>query len=93
MSREAWGLWGQDDEIGALNLVGADQVLAATALVRQGKVVSLAQPLSKKTPVPSHRTGLLHFMDRDGGDYAAGARRSVHNGHQLPVAPAAFSHP
>ena len=81
MSREAWGLWGQDDEIGALNLVGADQVLAATALVRQGKVVSLAQPLSKKTPVPSHRTGLLHFMDRDGGDYAAGAR-SV-NGFQF----------
>ena len=77
MSREAWGLWGTDDEVGALNRVGAREVLAATALVREGKVVSLAQPLSKKTPVPSHRTGLLHFMDRDGGDYAAGAR-SVH---------------
>ena len=77
MPREAWGQWGPDDEIGALNLVGASEVLAATKLVRQGKVVSLAQPLSKKTPVPSHRTGLLHFMDRDGGDYAAGAR-SVH---------------
>lgn len=75
MPREAWGQWGPDDEIGALNLVGAEQVLAATALVLEGKVISLAQPLSKKTPVPSHRTGLLHFMDRDGGDYAAGARR------------------
>jgi len=77
MSRENWGRWGEHDEIGALNLIGADEILAATALVRQGKVASLAQPLSKKTPVPSHRTGLLHFMDRDGGDYAAGAR-SVH---------------
>jgi len=77
MSRENWGRWGEHDEIGALNLVGADEILAATALVRQGKVASLAQPLSKTTPVPSHRTGLLHFMDRDGGDYAAGAR-SVH---------------
>lgn len=76
MTREAWGQWGPDDEIGALNLVGADEILAATSLVREGRVVSLAQPLSKKTPVPSHRTGLLHFMDRDGGDYAVGARRA-----------------
>ncbi len=76
MSREAWGLWGDTDEIGALNLVGPQQILKAASLVRQGKVVSLAQPLSKKTPVPSHRAGLLHFMDRDGGDYAAGARQT-----------------
>lgn len=75
MSREAWGRWGASDEIGALNLLTTNDVLAATALVKQGRVLSLAQPLSKKTPVPSHRTGLLHFMDRDGGDYAAGARR------------------
>ena len=75
MAGEAWGRWGDTDEVGALNLVTADTVLAATGLVKQGRVLSLAQPLSKKTPVPSHRTGLLHFMDRDGGDYAAGARR------------------
>ena len=75
MPREAWGRWGASDEIGALNLMTTNDVLAATALVKQGRVLSLAQPLSKKTPVPSHRTGLLHFMDRDGGDYAAGARR------------------
>lgn len=81
MTREAWGRWGPEDEIGALNLVGADEVLAATALVRSGRVISLAQPLSKKTPVPSHRTGLLHFMDRDGGDYAVGARQP--NGFQF----------
>jgi kynurenine formamidase len=77
MAHENWGRWGEHDEIGALNLVGADEILAATTLIRQGKVASLAQPLSKKTPVPNHRAGLLHFMSRDGGDYAAGAR-SVH---------------
>ena len=65
MPREAWGRWGASDEIGALNLMTTNDVLAATALVKQGRVLSLAQPLSKKTPVPSHRTGLLHFMDRD----------------------------
>ncbi len=76
MSHEAWGLWGDTDEIGALNLVGSQQILKATSLVRQGKVASLAQPLSKKTPVPGHRSGLLHFMDRDGGDYTTGARKT-----------------
>lgn len=81
MSREAWGRWGADDEVGAGRLIGEGQVLAASGLVRQGRVLSLAQPLSKKTPIPPNRTGLLHFMDRDGGDYAAGARRA--NGFQF----------
>lgn len=72
MSHEAWGRWGASDEIGAANLITADEVLHATGLVRQGRVLSLAQPLSKSTPVPGHRAGLSHFMDRDGGDYATG---------------------
>jgi kynurenine formamidase len=38
-------------------------------------VERLAQPLSHATPVPRHRAGLQHFMGRDGGDYAAGAKR------------------
>ncbi len=74
MAREAWGLWGDADEVGAANLITANEVLGATVLVKQGRVLSLAQPLSKKTPVPGHRSGLQHFMDRDGGDYAGGAR-------------------
>ena len=74
MAHEAWGLWGDADEAGATNLITAREVLGATSLVKQGRVLSLAQPLSKKTPVPGHRGGLQHFMDRDGGDYAAGAR-------------------
>jgi kynurenine formamidase len=75
VSKEAWGRWGTDDEIGALNLIGAPQRLAATALVTEGRVISLAQPLDRRTPVPSHRLGFGHFFDRDGGDYAVGARR------------------
>jgi kynurenine formamidase len=75
MSKEAWGRWGADDERGALNFIGPEQVKRATALVRTGHVVGLSQPLSPKTPVPKHRAGVQHFMGRDGGDYAAGARR------------------
>ncbi|MGB3072042.1 MAG: cyclase family protein [Ottowia sp.] len=71
----AWGRWGVGDEAGALNLIGPEQVKRAAALVRTGQVVRLAQPLSNKTPVPRHRSGLQHFMGRDGGDYAAGAKQ------------------
>ena len=73
--KEAWKRWGDEDERGALNLIGQEEVRRAVSLVRSGEVVSLAQPLSSKTPGPKHRCGLQHFMNRDGGDYAAGGRR------------------
>ena len=76
MSQEAWNRWGPDDERGALNFIGPAEVKRATALVQTGEVLRLAQLLSSKTPVPSHRCGLQHFMGRDGGDYAvAGSKR------------------
>ena len=75
MTKEAWGRWGAEDERGALNHIGPEQVRRASALVRSGQTVSLAQPLLPRTPVPKHRAGIQHFMGRDGGDYAAGARR------------------
>ena len=75
MSQDAWNRWGADDERGALNHIGPDEVKRATALVRTGEVLRLAQLLSHKTPVPAQRSGLQHFMSRDGGDYAAGRRR------------------
>jgi kynurenine formamidase len=75
LSHPGWGRWGPDDERGALNHIGPDEVRRASALVRTGDVLRLAQLLSAKTPVPSHRCGLQHFMTRDGGDYAAGAGR------------------
>lgn len=36
--------WGQDDQLGALNLVGPEQVRAAATLVRDGTVISLTLP-------------------------------------------------
>ena len=75
VTREAWHRWGDEDERGALNHIDPVQVRNAAALVRSGQVLGLAQPLSPRTPVPQHRAGVQHFMGRDGGDYAAGARR------------------
>jgi kynurenine formamidase len=75
MSRDNWNRWGPEDERGALNLIDAEAVKRAAALVSSGQVVSLAQRLSTRTPFPPHRAGMQHFMGRSGGDYAAGARR------------------
>ncbi len=75
-AQRQWKRWGADDERGALNFIGPDEVKRASALVRSGEVLRLAQLLSSKTPVPAHRCPLQHFMGRDGGDYAvAGSRR------------------
>jgi len=75
MAQEAWGRWGADDEAGAPNLIGPPQVKHAISLVKTGQVISLTQPISDRLPVPFHRANVQHFMGRDGGDYAAGAKR------------------
>jgi kynurenine formamidase len=75
MTKEAWGRWGDKDEKGAINLIDTVKVKGAVELVRKGRVINLAQPLSPKTPVPKHRSPMIHLMGRDGGDYAAGGNR------------------
>ena len=75
MAENNWGRWGSDDELGALNWLNSKLVLEALKLVREGRVFSLAIPIGQDTPMPAHRHAPAHFMDRDGGDYAAGAKR------------------
>ena len=69
------GRWGPDDELGALNLIGEREVVRAAGLVRTGRVVRLGQDLGPRALVPPHRKRFERYMTRDGGDYAAGARR------------------
>jgi kynurenine formamidase len=56
-SVQTWGRWGDDDERGALNLLGAGRVAAAARLVQSGLVVSLSLPLNTSTapdcPIPA----------------------------------------
>lgn len=75
MTKDNWNRWGAEDERGALNHIDPDTIRRAAGLVTEGRVISLAQPLSARTPFPPHRAGIQHFMGRSGGDYAAGARR------------------
>ncbi|GAB2983512.1 cyclase family protein [Amycolatopsis acidiphila] len=69
-----WGRWGAEDQLGALNLVTPEVTRRAAGLVREGRTVSLAQPLGPASPSPGHRPRPARFMNRDAGDYALGAR-------------------
>lgn len=75
MASDSWGRWGEDDELGAFNLIGAAEVLRAAGSVNRGQVIRLGQDLGPSTLVPPHRKTPERFMTRDGGDYAAGARK------------------
>src|SRR4026207_39346 len=56
-----WGKWGPKDEIGTLNYTSAEDIVAATRLVKKGKVISLALnfdhtgPQGAKSKYPSTR--------------------------------------
>jgi kynurenine formamidase len=74
VAEEAWNRWGQEDERGALNLVGPEETRHAVSLVRSGMAISLAQTMSGSMPAPAQRVRPAHFMGRDAGDYPPGAR-------------------
>ena len=48
-----WGRWGDDDEVGALNLLGPREVLGAIACVRSWKVFRLQAPVGTEQGDPT----------------------------------------
>jgi kynurenine formamidase len=59
--RSSWGLWGDDDVLGCLNLLSPDNVVQAARLVRAGRVfpldwkIELPDPPLFGRPSPGHR--------------------------------------
>ena len=45
-----WGRWGEEDEVGALNFIGPEQVRASAALVTRGRSISLTLPYDSWGP-------------------------------------------
>jgi kynurenine formamidase len=75
-----WGRWGVDDELGTLNHVGPEQVVAAAQLVRQGRVISMTLPYNLRGPQTGDiRANPLNVMTATGTDYMMGAQ------HELPA--------
>jgi len=72
LKRRNWGRWGEDDQRGAINLITPEKRVAAAALVRTGRAVSLSRELPK-TPGPINPNPAQHFMswrDNDDGGVA-----------------------
>jgi kynurenine formamidase len=69
-----WGRWGDRDELGTLNLVGADDIVRAAGLVKSGQVFSLAIPFDSNGPqhAGSGRFNPIHYMSVDGRDFMSG---------------------
>lgn len=61
--RRNWGRWGNDDQMGALNLITPEKRVQAASLVRSGLSVSMSRPFPKEpdeiTPRPA-----MHYLDR-----------------------------
>ncbi len=70
-----WGRWGDDDQLGALNLITPEVTAAAAATVRAGRTVSCARELDtvaspdNPSPVAHHMTGTA--TEGWGADYFA----------------------
>ncbi len=77
-----WGRWGADDQIGALNLITRQRVLAACALPRTGRVISCALPFDQHGPQTGFagRHNPIHVMLADGGDALSGAQDFIPGG-------------
>ena len=80
-----WGRWGDDDQLGALNLITPDVTTAAAATVRTGRTVSCARPLDtapsadNPSPVAHHMTGT--HTEGWGADYVALAPHGFATSH------------
>ena len=62
-----WGRWGDDDEMGTLNFVTPDKLVAAGALIRRGKVFDLGIPFDANGPQPGGgRINPVHLMSQTG---------------------------
>jgi kynurenine formamidase len=83
-SRREWGRWGEDDEIGRANLLNAQMVVEAAALIRSGKRFSLALPLCSPggDPCLPGRMNAVHYMTQDASDYAVGRVDHLQGGMQ-----------
>jgi hypothetical protein len=56
-----WGRWGEDDELGALNLITPQKRIEAAAAVRSGRVVSLGRNVPKE-PGAGNPRPVFHAM-------------------------------
>lgn len=60
-----WGRWGDNDELGTLNLITPEKRVQAAALVKEGRTISLAFDLSKESGI-NNGDPLIHQLGTSG---------------------------
>lgn len=58
--RSAWGLWGDNDQIGTINLLTPERMVSAARLIRKGATFPLNWELEKPDPPLAYRETLRH---------------------------------
>jgi len=64
----AWGVFGDDDQIGTLNLLTPERVAAAARLVQTGQVFAMNWDLEQPSPPLFNRAALRHTINRRRGN-------------------------
>lgn len=65
----SWDVWGEDDDLGTINLLTAERVNAASAEIRNGRIFNLSMPLN--APCSRNRLPYRHtifWLDRNTQD-------------------------
>ena len=64
-----WGRWGPDDERGTVNLITPDRLVAASRLIRTGRIFDLGIPFDGEGPQPGGgRINPVRLMSETGAD-------------------------
>ena len=70
-----WGRWGEDDQLGTLNLITPAKTKRAVQLVQEGVTLSCARTI-RYEPAPDAPTPPLHYMVESGEGWASGDKVS-----------------
>jgi len=70
-----WGRWGEEDQLGTLNLITPEKTKRATQLVQEGITISCARTI-RYDPAPDVPFPPLHYMIESGEGWASGDKVS-----------------
>jgi kynurenine formamidase len=82
-----WGRWGEEDQVGAVNLITPEKLAAAAALVRDGITVGCGRRIqyAPNAGLPEALTPPLHFMGRSGEVASDDGIDAAHDWAGLPL--------
>ena len=77
-----WGRWGPDDQLGTLNYLTPERVVAAAALVRSGRHVSMAIPINTLAGPDNPNPAIHHVIQGHDIEIGSGGVRFGSSSHQ-----------